>query len=185
MSVFSLIKRGRAQAKEHNAKKAEKAKEESVKLPYKHVVSHAALDALSGAPSSWKHADRPKIMEQNKRRTAMVANETNMAGMPRVGSSLSYVSYASVYATPVVPLPKNYSYSNIPTSWREHTTDSQERVDYSVHAGSVGSSKGKEPEYIQPSVPVVLAPRLSPTQPSSVSSKGKGSITIYVYLYRV
>lgn len=102
----------------------------------------------------------------------MVANETNMAGMPRVGSSLSYVSYASVYATPVVPLPKNYSYSNIPTSWREHTTDSQERVDYSVHAGSVGSSKGKEPEYIQPSVPVVLAPRLSPTQPSSVSSKG-------------
>ncbi|KAI1779778.1 hypothetical protein F4818DRAFT_153067 [Hypoxylon cercidicola] len=167
MSVFSLIKRGRAQAKEHNAKKAEKAKEEAVKLPYKHVVTHAALDALSGTPSGWKHADRPKIMEQNKRRTAMVASEANLAGMPRVGSSMSYVSYASVYATPVVPLPKNYSYGNIPSSWREQLGGPQEGHDY---FSQPKSAKGKEPEYIHPLAGPVS--RSSPAQTSTVSSKG-------------
>ncbi|KAI1381729.1 hypothetical protein F4677DRAFT_1880 [Hypoxylon crocopeplum] len=172
MSVFSLIKRGREQAKEHNAKKAERDREESVKLPYRHVVTHAATDALSGAPSSWKHADRPRIMEQNKRRTAMAASETNMAGMPRVGSSLSYVSYASVYATPVVPLPKNYSYSNIPASWREQLANFQEGSDYFSHPGSVGSAKGKGREYVSPSTSAVPVPRPSPGQTSTMSSKG-------------
>ncbi|KAI4865787.1 hypothetical protein F4820DRAFT_469409 [Hypoxylon rubiginosum] len=171
MSVFSLIRRGRAQAKEHNAKKAEKVKEEAVKLPYKHVVTHAALDALSGAPPGWKHADRPKIMEQNKRRTAMAASEANLAGMPRVGSSMSYVSYASVYATPVVPLPKNYSYGNIPSSWREQLGGPQEGHDYFGQLGQLGqpkSAKGKEPEYIHPLASSVS--RSSPAQTSAVSS---------------
>ncbi|KAI0380023.1 hypothetical protein F5Y04DRAFT_104536 [Hypomontagnella monticulosa] len=172
MSVFSIIKRGRAQAKEHNAKKAEKAKEETVKLPYKHVVSHAAIDALSGAPSSWKQADRTRIMEQNKRRTAMAASETNMAGMPRVGSSLSYVSYASVYATPVVPLPKNYSYDTIPASWREQLVKSREGSDYFSHPGSTRNSKGKEKEYIQPSSSIGPAPMISPAVSSAMSSRG-------------
>lgn len=181
MSVFSLIRRGRAQAKEHNAKKAEKVKEEAVKLPYKHVVTHAALDALSGAPPGWKHADRPKIMEQNKRRTAMAASEANLAGMPRVGSSMSYVSYASVYATPVVPLPKNYSYGNIPSSWREQLGGPQEGHDYFGQLGQLGqpkSAKGKEPEYIHPLASSVS--RSSPAQTSAVSSKGRKSTRIHM-----
>ncbi|OTA69411.1 hypothetical protein K449DRAFT_396745 [Hypoxylon sp. EC38] len=172
MSVFSIIKRGRAQAKEHNAKKAEKAKEEAVKLPYKHVVTHAASDALSGAPSSWRHTDKPKIMEQNKRRTAIMESETNMAGMPRVGNSLSYGSFASVYATPIVPLPKNYSYNNIPTSWREQLANFQDGRNSLPHPGSVAISKGKEPEYVRPSSSAGPFPRLSPGQSSTVSSKG-------------
>ncbi|KAI2617527.1 hypothetical protein GGS26DRAFT_404609 [Hypomontagnella submonticulosa] len=173
MSVFSIIRRSRAQAKEHNARKAEKAKEETVKLPYKHVVTHAAIDALSGAPSSWKQADRTKIMEQNQRRTAMTAGETSMAGMPRVGSSLSYVSYASVYATPVVPLPRNYSYSNIPTSWRKQLANShQEGSEYCSHSGSTGNGKGKEKEFIQPSSSIGPSPIIFPAVSSVISSKG-------------
>ncbi|KAI2465511.1 hypothetical protein F4781DRAFT_23975 [Annulohypoxylon bovei var. microspora] len=171
MSVFSIIKRGRAQAKEHSAKKAERAKEEAVKLPYKHVVSHAASDALSGVPSSWKHADRPKIMEQNKRRTAIMANESNMAGLPRVGSSLSYVSYASVYGTPVVPLPKNYSYNNVPTSWRDQLANFHDGPDYFAQPGSRGSAKGKGLEHVRSPSSIGPVPRLSPGQFSILSSK--------------
>ncbi|KAI0894905.1 hypothetical protein F4806DRAFT_101451 [Annulohypoxylon nitens] len=171
MSVFSLIKRGRAQAKEHNAKQAERAKEETVKLPYRHVVTHAASDALSGAPSSWKHVDKPRIMEQNKRRTAM-ANDHNTVGLPRVGSSLSYVSYASVYGTPVVPLPKNYSYNNIPSTWRDQLGNFHEGPDYFAQLGSGGSAKGKEPQYIRTPTSIGPASRFSPGQSSIVSSKG-------------
>ncbi|KAI1486902.1 hypothetical protein F5X96DRAFT_681653 [Biscogniauxia mediterranea] len=170
MSVFSLIKRGRQQAKEHNAKQAkqtEKAKEDPPKQAYKHVVSHAAIDALATAPSSWKHDDRPKIMEQNKRRSAMASNG-NGSGMPRVGSSLSYVSYPSVYATPVVPLPKNYSYSSIPSSWREKMTTTPGSVpspDGSEYFSYSASMKGKEREILPP----ILGGAMTP-----MSNKGAG-----------
>ncbi|KAI1461967.1 hypothetical protein F4805DRAFT_453198 [Annulohypoxylon moriforme] len=177
MSVFSLIKRGRAQAKEHNAKQAERAKEESVKLPYRHVVTHAASDALSGAPSSWKHADRPRIMEQNKKRTAIMANDSNAAGLPRVGSSLSYVSYASVYGTPVVPLPKNYSYNNVPTLWRDQLANFHEGPDYFTQPGSGGSAKGKEPQHIRTPRSIGPARRLSPGQSNNSRDSSTGNLS--------
>ncbi|KAK8080673.1 hypothetical protein PG997_008491 [Apiospora hydei] len=45
--MFSIIKRGRQQAKDHSAKVAEKTKDEETKKPYKHVPTHAALDAMA------------------------------------------------------------------------------------------------------------------------------------------
>ncbi|KAI0114060.1 hypothetical protein GGR51DRAFT_476777 [Nemania sp. FL0031] len=150
MSVFSIIKRGRAQAKEHNAKQADKDKSEAVKLPYKHVPTHAATDALATAPASWKHDDRSKIREQNRRRSAMAANGSH-GGLPRVGSTLSHVSYPSVYANPVVPLPKNYSYSSIPSSWRERmasTPEASEEADYFSPRDYKGKGKEMMPSFI-------------------------------------
>ncbi|ORY63255.1 uncharacterized protein BCR38DRAFT_486008 [Pseudomassariella vexata] len=167
MSVFSIIKRGRQQAKEHQASKAKKTKEEAAKIPYKHVPTHAAIDALSGAPSSWRHDDRPKIMEQNRRRSAMVpsGSGTNLNGMPRVGSSLSYVSYPSAHATPVVPLPMNYSFSSMPASLGVNYTE----PDHSSQPGS--SRKGKEPE----SAPTLLTGVAIPLQKSSCRASAMSS----------
>ena len=141
MSVFSIMKKGRQQAKEkerETTEAAEKGNAEPAKQPYKHVPTHAAIDAMSGSPSSWKHEDRPKIMAQNRRRSAIAASTIRASGLPRVGSSLSHVSYPDVHNTPVVPLPKNYSFSSMPAAWRSN--DSQ--TDYFSHGGS---SKGKEP----------------------------------------
>ncbi|KAJ8126818.1 hypothetical protein O1611_g6820 [Lasiodiplodia mahajangana] len=167
MSVFSIIKRGRAQAKEHSAKQADKDKSEAVKLPYKHVPTHAATDALATAPASWKHDDRSKIREQNRRRSAMAANGSH-GGLPRVGSTLSHVSYPSVYANPVVPLPKNYSYSSIPSSWRERmasTPEASEEADYFSPRDYKG--KGKE---IMPSFTVGTGGTASPMLSSGRTS---------------
>ncbi len=116
MSIFSHIRKSRQQAKEHNAKVAEQKKRESTVLPYKHVPTHAAADAIACAPPSWREqADRPRIAEQNRRRSAMAAAgySMNMPGAPRVGSSLSHVSYPSGDATPVVRMPRAHSYNNI------------------------------------------------------------------------
>ncbi len=158
MSVFTLIRRGRQAAKEHSAKKAEKQKEEEQKAPYRHVPTHAAVDALSGAPSGWRAEDKPRILEQNRRRSAMVASGMSMSrggvggimspahhmGMPpRTSSSLSHVAYPAVYASPVVQLPKNYSFHSMPAGWAEHGSE----VIYSpLEQGSVVSYKGKEVE---------------------------------------
>ncbi|KAK1999350.1 hypothetical protein LX36DRAFT_669546 [Colletotrichum falcatum] len=145
MSVFALIKKSRQQAKEHKQKQAEKTTEPP-KEPYRHVPTHAAFDALSGAPSSFKHDDRPKIMEQNRRRSAMNLSgltRTPGSSLPRVTSSLSQVTYPSDNTTPMSIMPRAYSYCGGPPSaqfWHERNKSSV----YSVPDGSRISLKGKE-----------------------------------------
>ncbi|KAI8276375.1 hypothetical protein K4K56_001111 [Colletotrichum sp. SAR 10_98] len=148
MSVFSLIKRSRQQAKEHSQKQADKAKEPP-KQPYRHVPTHAAVDALSGAPSSWKAEDRPRIAEQNRRRSAMAMSgltNNRMPGpsLPRVGSSLSHVTYPSVHANPAGNMPRAYSYSGVPgpMPWEQRTLKNASV--YSVPDTARISLKGKE-----------------------------------------
>lgn len=117
MSIFSNIRKSRQQAKEHNAKLAEQKKKEEDSIPYRHVPTHAAIDAFASAPPSWREtADRPKIIEQNRRRNAMAASGHHMnipaPNFPRVGSSLSYVSYPG-QANPKARMPRAYSYNGV------------------------------------------------------------------------
>ncbi|KAJ6447108.1 developmental regulator flbA [Purpureocillium lavendulum] len=143
MSIFSGIRKSRQQAKEHNAKLAEQKKLEQEKVPYKHVPTHAATDAFASAPPSWREADRPRIIEQNRRRSAMAASghHMNMPGVPRVGSSLSHVSYPGEDAAPTVRLPRAYSYNGV----SPYVLQGRDVV-YSVHDASFSQPqlKGKE-----------------------------------------
>ncbi|KAG6017561.1 hypothetical protein E4U54_006309 [Claviceps lovelessii] len=164
MSIFSSLRKSRQQAKEHNAKLAEQKKKEEVQIPYKHVPTHAATDAFASAPPSWREADRPRIVEQNRRRSAMAASghHMNMPGVPRVGSSLSRVSYPGEDLTPVIRLPMTYSYSGV-SSHSPSARDSREMI-YSAPQDTAYmhvSLKGKE-------VPRVYeAHRISPTSSKS------------------
>jgi len=98
--------------------KAAESENVVVTVPYKHIPTHAAVDALSGAPSSWKHEDRPKIKEHHKRRSQMVISRT--------GSSLSTTSYMNAAAGPSLqapPLPRNSSYSSYNPTWYDRSGD--------------------------------------------------------------
>ncbi|KAK4181819.1 hypothetical protein QBC36DRAFT_228 [Triangularia setosa] len=136
MSMFSFIRKGRQAAKEHKAEKAEKAKKEAEKPPYRHIPKHAAIDAVSSGPSGWKTEDRQKIIDQNKRRSAMTTSGMNMTGQPRIHSSLSHVSFPAAFASPVVP--RTYSYSSMPAGWASGD------MNYSAVDVSSSSVKGKE-----------------------------------------
>ncbi|KAK4231354.1 hypothetical protein QBC38DRAFT_246705 [Podospora fimiseda] len=153
MSMFSFIRRGRQAAKEAKAQKAEKEKKEADKPPYKHIPRHAAIDAISGGPAGWREDERQKIISQNKRRSAMTASGVGMTGMvtpthsglPRVHSTLSHVSYPAAAASPVVQLPRSYSYSSMPAGWNYQAGEmSYSSVD--VHGTSL---KGKEVERVR------------------------------------
>jgi hypothetical protein len=151
MSIFSRLKKSRQQAKEHNAKLAQQEKkEDEVKIPYRHVPKHAAVDAIASAPPSWREDDRQKIQEQHRRRSAMAASSShsmNMPGMPRVGSGLSHVSYPTDNdATPMVRLPRAYSYTGISpyTSTHGRTTASSMPDVGSQFVAFAASTKGKE-----------------------------------------
>ena len=124
MSVFSKIKLSKRAAKQHKEKEKEKDAE-PVKVVYKHIPTHAAFDALNGAPPSWKHDDRTKIKEQHKRRSEMAISRT--------GSSLSTVSYLNSAAGPSAqapPLPRNSSYSSYNPTWFDRGGD----LNYSFQA---------------------------------------------------
>lgn len=122
MSIFSYLRKSRQQAKEHNAKLAEQKKKDAQAVPYRHIPTHAASDAIASAPPAWREVnDRPRILEQNRRRSAMAAagfslstpSTTTIPAIPRVTSSLSYVSYPSGEATPHVGMPRAYSSSSV------------------------------------------------------------------------
>ena len=154
MSVFSKIKRSKRAAKQHKEKEKEK-EAEPVKVAYKHIPTHAAFDALSGAPSSWKHEDRPKIRAQHQRRSQMAISRTE--------SSLSTATMAyhnSARPNPMTPhLPRNSSYSNYNPTWFDRGGDSnysfektepspkrqQPSRGHSYHDSGIGPSIGPSP----------------------------------------
>ncbi|CAL3968059.1 unnamed protein product [Diplocarpon coronariae] len=120
MSIFGKINRSRKAAKEHKASATkEKGPEKVVQNPpYKHVPTHAAVDALSGAPSSWNQNDRPRIREQHKRRSEM--------NFSRRASSSNASAYNQVAAGPsasIPPLPRNSSYSSFNPPWFDRSSD--------------------------------------------------------------
>ena len=149
MSVFSMMKRSRQAAKDHRADQAAKEKNEAAKPPYKHVPKHAATDAMSGGPAGWRENDRQRILEQNRRRSAMTASGVGMLtpvhSMPRLHSTLSHVSYPAAYASPIVSLPRNYSYGSMLPGWAPPGRE----MSYSPI--DMGSVKGKEIERIMDS----------------------------------
>ncbi|TVY37763.1 hypothetical protein LSUB1_G004422 [Lachnellula subtilissima] len=150
MSVFSKISLSRKAAKEHKAKVAEK--DTDVKVPYKHVPTHAAVDALNGAPSTWKIDDRPKIKEQHKRRSHMPNTRTTSALSIATTSHLN----SARPSTGLAPLPRSSSYNNYNPAWFDRGVDSytthepvQKRYKpsrgHSYHDPGVGPSAGPSP----------------------------------------
>lgn len=97
MSIFSKIKGASKAAKEH--KKA-KAPDLGVQKPtparQRHVPTHAAIDAMLGAPSSCKEVDRSAIRAQHKRRSMMPKTDSGSSTpLRRNHSSGFYDSYSN------------------------------------------------------------------------------------------
>lgn len=105
MSIFSKLSQAKKAAKSHKEAQAQqKAPEvEDKPIPYKHVVTHAAIDALSGAPSSWREADRAAIKATNEKRRSMATrNSSSLSStLPRNSSYGSASNYS--YSRPMPP----------------------------------------------------------------------------------
>ncbi|KAL2065610.1 hypothetical protein VTL71DRAFT_3280, partial [Oculimacula yallundae] len=116
MSIFSKFKGAKKAAKDHKAAEKQKEATDTV-VPYKHTPTHAAVDALSGAPSSWSRNDAGRIKAEHKRRSEMVLKSP----MNRTPSSLSTISYshpsAGESSSQVPALPRNSSYSSFNPTW--------------------------------------------------------------------
>ena len=160
MSIFSQMKRAR-QHKEQSPKPSERNDEKPI--PYKHIPTHAASDAITGSPASWDAKERSKIREENRKRSAMAAAQAhayhmNMPGAPQGGSGSSSNAFTSGDVTPMVPTPgtiswsmPNYNrYSDEESYTQSHSLKGKE-VDrrgacyFDIPPGSPSSSKGSFP----------------------------------------
>ncbi|EFX02849.1 hypothetical protein CMQ_2778 [Grosmannia clavigera kw1407] len=100
MAVLSLTKRGRKTAKDTAQTQAETQNEQPPRTKYWHVPTHAATDALLGAPSGWNREDASKIREHNRRRSAInLAAQGNATGSRQNMLSPLHVDIAHSYST--------------------------------------------------------------------------------------
>ncbi|MCJ1269088.1 hypothetical protein MMC22_008977 [Lobaria immixta] len=113
MSIFAKIRGAKKAANKHKAAIAKQTPDEAP-VPYRHIPTHAAVDALSGAPSSWKEEDRSAIRAQHKRRSMMVRNDSGISTLKR-NSSYNNSTYSnSTYhgsdlgAVPPMPMRRSY-----------------------------------------------------------------------------
>ncbi|KAL8857605.1 MAG: hypothetical protein Q9178_005770 [Gyalolechia marmorata] len=89
MSIFSKIKGAKKAADKHKQAKSTEVPVEikDTPVPYRHIPTHAAVDALTGAPASWREEDRAAIKHQHKRRSMMTRNSSTLSGTLHPSSS--------------------------------------------------------------------------------------------------
>lgn len=111
MSIFSIIRKGRQQEKEHPRRCVEQEREGSERPTYRHARTHLiAGDALAGAPLSRRTGDRPRTAGEGRRERAMPSPRA-FAPSGGVSSGLSNVIHSSANASPMVTA-QRYSYDD-------------------------------------------------------------------------
>ncbi|KAL8639846.1 MAG: hypothetical protein Q9228_003166 [Teloschistes exilis] len=93
MSIFSKIKGAKKAADKHKQAKSTEipVEQKDIPVPYRHIPTHAAIDALTGAPASWREEDRAAIKYQHKRRSMITRNNSGMSSGGTLYHSGSYV----------------------------------------------------------------------------------------------
>lgn len=93
MSIFSKIRGAKKAADKHKKAKSTEipVEQKDIPVPYRHIPTHAAIDALTGAPASWREEDRAAIKYQHKRRSMITRNNSGMSSGGTLYHSGSYV----------------------------------------------------------------------------------------------
>ncbi|KAL8981140.1 MAG: hypothetical protein Q9205_003981 [Flavoplaca limonia] len=104
MSIFSKIKGAKKAADKHKQAKSTEVPVEikNTPVPYRHIPIHAAVDALTGAPASWREEDRAAIKHQHKRRSMMTRNSSNLSGALHPSSSYTGSDFSNYGMMPAV-----------------------------------------------------------------------------------
>ena len=102
MSIFGKLRRAKQAANEQKGKNVASAQSKPESVPYKHVPTHAATDALLGAPATWREQDKKAIQAQNQRRSQyhLSRNPSALSNVTTLNRDQSFTStgFANVAA---------------------------------------------------------------------------------------
>ncbi|KAI4286483.1 MAG: hypothetical protein L6R35_004264 [Caloplaca aegaea] len=167
MSIFSKIKGAKKAAEKHKQAKASEipVEKKDAPVPYRHIPTHAAADALTGTPSSWREEDRAAIQHHHKRRSMMTRNSSMISGTLHPSSSYT----GSEFSNGVGPAAS----SSRPSPTRLETRKSYQGTGHYQPSplGSNGvSPTGSEHSNSSSSSHLVELPRVQHLPPSSRAS---------------
>ena len=166
-SLFSSFKKGKKLADQKKAE-VDATKTASTEKPteeYRHVISHASRDAITGAPSGWLAQDRQNIKQINKSRSSMISRESSYvsnSGFPRVQSYASEASGSQYQRTynPQMPgtVVRSTSYLNDKSTSRRSTPPARLDTRHHSYNGRHGfAANGAYVGAAQPFTPSPLA----------------------------
>jgi hypothetical protein len=100
MSIFGKLRRAKQAANDQKGKNAASTQAKAESVPYKHVPTHAATDALLGAPATWREQDKKAIQAQNQRRSQyhLSRNPSALSNVTTLNRDQSFTSTGFVHA---------------------------------------------------------------------------------------
>ena len=95
VSIIAKFRTGRRVAQEQaQPSTKDQATPSASSTPYRHIPTHAAMDAMAGSPTCYREQDRQKIREQHRRRSARnvaaMSEKTSSVGATRPNSYAGY-----------------------------------------------------------------------------------------------
>lgn len=102
MSIFSKLQRAKQAADSQKNKKAAATESKPAPAPYRHVPTHAATDALLGAPATWRESDKKAIKAQHKRRSEynLSRNPSSLSNVTTLNRDQSFTSKGWAHGAP-------------------------------------------------------------------------------------
>ncbi|ERF71069.1 hypothetical protein EPUS_03350 [Endocarpon pusillum Z07020] len=94
MSIFSKLRRAKQAADSQKEKNNAAAETKPKPAPYKHIPTHAASDALLGAPAGRREEDRKAILAQHQRRSQynLSRNPSSLSNVTTLNRDQSFTS---------------------------------------------------------------------------------------------
>jgi hypothetical protein len=102
MSIWGKLRRAKRAADEQKDKNSAGADSKPKPAPYRHVPTHAASDALLGAPATWREEDKKAIQAQHQRRSQinMSRNPSSLSNVTTLNRDQSFTSKDYIHGMP-------------------------------------------------------------------------------------
>jgi hypothetical protein len=116
MSIFGKLRRAKQAADSQKDKKTADAESKPKPAPYRHVPTHAATDALLGAPATWREEDKKAIQAQRQKRNQyqLSRNPSSLSNVTTLNRDQRFTS--TEWAHSSMDQRKNYSADWAPTT---------------------------------------------------------------------
>ena len=94
MSILSKFRKAKQAADSQKDKNVAAAESKEKVAPYRHVPTHAATDALLGAPATWREQDKKAIQAQHKRKSQshLSRNPSSLSNVTTLNHDQSFTS---------------------------------------------------------------------------------------------
>ena len=101
MAIFSRLRKAKQAADNQKGKMAATAESKPPAAPYKHIPTHAASDALLGAPATWREQDKKAIQDQHLKRAQsnLARNRSSLSNVTTLNHDQTFTSSDRAHAT--------------------------------------------------------------------------------------